>query len=74
MLETAEFLSSVLGKVIVVTGAMRPERFSDSDAPINIGTAIGAIRILEEGVYIAMHGKVMQHHEVKRDLETGKYF
>ena len=29
-----------------MTGAMRPERFANSDAPINVGMAIGAVQML----------------------------
>ena len=43
MLETAEYLADRFkGKSIIITGAMRPERFTNSDAAINLGTAIGA--------------------------------
>jgi len=59
MIETAKKLSLIKDKVIILTGSMRPERFSNSDAPINLGIAIGAISILNNGVYIAMHGKVI---------------
>ena len=31
---------------IVMTGAMRPERFTNSDAPMNVGMAIGAVQML----------------------------
>jgi L-asparaginase len=73
MLETAEKLSDLKGKTIVITGSMRPERFSNSDAPINLGMAIGAINVLENGIYIAMHGRVLSLEECKRDMKTGKF-
>ena len=50
MLETARVLSQINDKTIVITGAMRPERFSNSDAPINVGAAIGSIEALRSGV------------------------
>jgi L-asparaginase len=74
MRETATHLSAIKGKTIILTGAMKPERFANSDAPINLGVAIGAVNTLAEGTYIAMHGKVMAHDEVNRNMETGKYF
>ncbi len=37
---------------------MLPERFSNSDASINLGSAIGAINVLEKGIHITMHGVV----------------
>jgi len=73
MMETAEKLSSIKDKVIVITGAMRPERFANSDAPINIGVAIGAVNVLETGVYIAMHGQVLPWNRITRNMETGQF-
>jgi len=75
MMETANFLSQhVRDKVIVLTGAMRPEQFSNSDASINVGVAIGAIQLLAPGVYIAMHGVVKSWNTIERDMTTGKYY
>ncbi len=74
MRETATFLSSISDKTIILTGAMKPERFYNSDAPINMGIAIGAINVLEYGVYIAMHGIVKSHNEIKRNVDSGKYY
>lgn len=75
MIETATYLAQrIKNKVIVITGAMRPEQFSNSDAPINIGTAIGAVQLLGPGVYIAMHGIVKPWNSIKRNLDTGKYY
>ncbi len=73
MLESAKFLAPIATKTIVITGAMRPERFSNSDAPINVGAAIGAISFLKNGVFIAMHGRVLPFDNIKRDLETGQF-
>ena len=74
MLETAAFLAPHLtDKVVVITGSMRPERFSDSDAPINVGCAIATANLATNGVYIAMHGIVKRQGEMQRDASTGKY-
>jgi L-asparaginase len=75
MLETAELLSRhVIDKTVVITGAMRPERFSNSDAPLNLGCAIAAATLMESGVFIAMHGIVKPHDEIRRDTDTGKFY
>ncbi|TKG91478.1 asparaginase [Puteibacter caeruleilacunae] len=75
MMETAAYISERVGdKLVVITGAMRPERFSNSEAPINLGCAIATANLIEEGVFIAMHGIVKEHTEIKRNLETGKYY
>jgi len=73
MIETAKKLSEIKNKVIILTGAMKPERFSDSNASFNIGTAIGAVNILENGVYIAMNGRIYSWDRCKRDLKTGQF-
>ena len=68
---TAEVLSKLEGKTIVITGSARPERFSNSDAPFNVGVAIGALGAIEPGVYIAMNGLVTKWDQVHKDPETG---
>lgn len=73
MIETATKLADIKNKVIVITGAMRPERFSNSDANFNVGVAIGALNTAKEGVYIAMNGRVYTYNKVKRDLKTGQF-
>jgi L-asparaginase len=73
IIETAEKLSGIKNKLIVLTGAMRPERFSNSDADFNIGVAIGALNMADAGVYIAMNGRVYPADKVKRDLNTGRF-
>lgn len=45
-------------KVVVLTGAMKPHRFTDSDAEFNIGMAIGVALTAKPGVYIALNGSV----------------
>ncbi len=74
MKETAEALSVIQDKLIVITGAMRPERFTNSDAAVNVGMAIGAASLLDKGIYIAMHGVLAKHDMIKRNMETGKYY
>lgn len=73
MIETAKKLHSISGKVIILTGSLRPERFADSDAPFNVGVAIGAINILREGVYVAMNGRTYSWNNVMRNPETGQF-
>lgn len=75
MMETANFIfSKIKHKVIILTGAMRPEQFSNSDASINVGGAIAATQILEAGVYLFMTGILKSCTEIKRDMDTGKFY
>jgi len=73
MVDTAKVLHDVKGKTIVLTGAMYPEVMKRSDAAFNVGTAVGAINLLGEGVYIAMSGRIYPWDNVKKDLQTGKF-
>ncbi len=58
MIETAKVLSNIPDKTIVLTGASQPYKFRESDAEFNIGVAFGALNVLDNGVYIAMNGRV----------------
>jgi len=55
---TGEALEEIKGKTIVLTGAMMPEKFRESDADFNIGMAMGAVQKLPAGVYVALHGEL----------------
>jgi len=67
------------GAVVVCTGAMKPERFKDSDATFNIGGSITALGILElpkkierplrrfKAVYICMGGQLIHCKQSCRD-------
>ena len=72
LIETAKFLSGIKDKTIILTGAIKPERFKDSDAEFNIGAAIGAISVIQSGLYIAMNGRIFEYDKVSRDV-TGKF-
>jgi L-asparaginase len=60
MVNTAKVLSTIPNKVIVLTGASQPYKFRESDAEFNVGVAIGALNVLEKGVYLCMNGRVYQ--------------
>ncbi|MDD5721303.1 MAG: asparaginase domain-containing protein [Candidatus Pacebacteria bacterium] len=60
MIDTAKVLSTIPNKVIVLTGASQPYQFRESDAEFNVGVAIGALNVLNQGVYICMNGRVYQ--------------
>lgn len=67
MIETAIALGSVKGKVIVLTGAIEPAKFKDSDAMFNIGTAVAAVQILPAGVYLAISGRIFRPDNVRKN-------
>ena len=74
MAETAKVLGKAgLAKTVVLTGAMTPYIFNNSDAVFNLGSAITAVQLLPSGVYIAMNGKVFSWDRVKKNKERGVF-
>ena len=73
IIQTAKFLSKIKNKTIILTGSMRPERFTNSDASVNIGLAIGGVQSLPYGVYIALNGLLIPQDKISRNMETGQY-
>lgn len=73
MVETALVLESIPGKVIVLTGSLNPARFAGSDAVFNIGTAVGAVQSLPDGVYIAMNGRVWDPRRVRKNVAANRF-
>ena len=67
MVDTASWLGEIANKKIIFTGAMQPAAFSDTDAVFNIGCAVGAIQVVEAGVYIAMNGQVFAADKVVKN-------
>jgi L-asparaginase len=73
MVETAQVLQNIPGKVIVLTGALNPARFQGSDAVFNIGCAVGALQTLPDGVYIAMNGRVWDPQRVRKNRDANRF-
>ena len=73
MVESAQALGAITDKTIVLTGAMRPARFKDSDAEFNTGFALAAVQLLSPGVYIAMNGAVFTPDDVQKNRAAGRF-
>ena len=73
MARTAQMLTDIPDKVIVLTGASQPARFYSSNAIFNIGCAVAAVQILPPGVYVAMNGRVFAGDKVRKNTETRKF-
>ncbi len=58
---------------IVFTGAMRPYELRDTDALQNLTEALLAVRLLEPGVYVAMHNRVLTFPGVVKDHQAGTF-
>ncbi len=73
MTDTAAVLARVAGKTIVLTGALSPARFAETDAPFNLGMAFAAAQTAAPGVYIAMSGQVFDGLKVRKDRDAGRF-
>ena len=77
MIETARYVlksGAAEGKVVAFTGAMKPERFKDSDAAFNVGAAVGVTDTLPLGsVVVVMGGRAIPCMRCMRELETGRF-
>jgi L-asparaginase len=58
---------------IILTGAMRPYMLRNSDALQNLTEALLSAQILEPGVYVAMHNKVLRFPGVIKDRNRGTF-
>ncbi|MDY7218658.1 asparaginase domain-containing protein [Denitrificimonas sp. JX-1] len=70
---SAQFLGQVNRKTVVFTGAMQPARMRKSDAPFNLGFAIGILQCLDSGIYIAMNGQVFNTDNVQKNRQMGRF-
>lgn len=72
MIATARAMDAAareLAKVVVVTGAMRPERFANSDAHFNFGCAVGGLGLLGPGAYVCMGGGILPCRQATRTAQ-----
>ncbi len=73
MVDTAHKLADIKSKTIVLTGAMIPFSFKNSDALFNVGMALGALEILDKGVYIVMNARIFSYDDVVKDKNRGEF-
>jgi L-asparaginase len=73
MVETAQALAGLAGKVVVLTGALNPALFKGSDAVFNVGCAVGAVQTLPDGVYIAMNGRIWDPSRVRKNRDANRF-
>jgi L-asparaginase len=75
MADTARVLGEAAldGRTIVLTGAMIPFAFGSSDGLFNLGAALAFAQSLPAGVYVAMHGRVFDWHNVRKNRDIGEF-
>jgi len=72
---TAAFLELyVSNKRIVFTGAMIPMSIDEVEATMNFSQAMGFLSAKpQNGIYLAMHGVVVNHEKIKKNKAEGKF-
>lgn len=73
MPETAEVLSDLDGRTIVITGALTPARFRTTDAVFNVGMAVATVQVATPGVYISMSGQVFEAGAVRKNRAENRF-
>ena len=75
MVETARALAQagLVGKTIVLTGAMVPYAFGSSDGLFNLGSALSFAQVLPPGVYVAMNGRHFGWDRVRKNKTIGVF-
>ncbi len=74
MVQTALALAD-LGErnTVVLTGALNPARFLGSDAVFNVGCAVAACQTLENGIFIAMNGRIWDPDHVRKNRGANRF-
>jgi len=68
------FEGKVEGKKIVFTGAMVPMSIDEVEATMNFSQALGFLNAdIKAGIYISMHGVVVEHSRLKKDRSVGQF-
>lgn len=73
MIGTGKFLQGIVGKTIVLTGAMQPARFRFTDAVYNVASAITAAQTLPSGVYLAMNGRIFDPARARKNVALNRF-
>ena len=74
--DTGELLCLECGGLaipVILTGAMRPYEFRDTDALQNVTEALLAARFLADGVHVAMHNRILSFPGVIKDRQAGTF-
>ena len=61
----------MVGKTIVLTGAMIPYAFGSSDGLFNLGSSLAFVQSLPPGVYVAMNGRYFTWDNVRKNRDVG---
>jgi len=76
MVGTAMYFKQTLPEVhvpIILTGAMTPLGFENSDGLQNLTESLFAVRLIPAGLYIVMHGRVFPVDRVRKDHKLAQF-
>lgn len=74
MVATGQWLrQQAPAKHILMTGALQPAAFRETDAIFNIGCALGALQAVQPGVYIAMNGQLFDIDRVRKNIAANRF-
>ena len=73
IVQTGRALQGIMGKTIVLTGAMQPARFRATDALFNVAAALTAAQTLPQGVYIAMNGQIFDPQTTYKNVKENRF-
>lgn len=73
MLDTAKKLLPIKDKTIVLVGAMQPAIVKNSDSPFNLGFALAAAQLLQNGIYVAMNGKIFDPLNSMKNVDKSRF-
>lgn len=73
MTQTAKKLKGILGKTVILTGAMMPALCKQTDAEFNLGGAVALAQTLPHGVYLFMNGRVYDPDKVAKNRAAKQF-
>jgi L-asparaginase len=76
MVQSGQYLERALGVLkvpIILTGAMTPLGFEGTDGLQNLTESLLAARLVEPGIYIAMHGQIFPVDRVRKDHKLAQF-
>ena len=73
MVDTSHYLKDIGDKTIVLTGALAPAKFQNTDAIFNIGCAIAAVQTLKHGAWVVRNGRVWHPDQVVKNRDANRF-
>lgn len=76
IVETALYLKNshnLNNKTIILTGAMRPYMLGQSDASFNVASALMAVQLAPNNIYITMNGQLFNAENVAKNRSLGQF-